>query len=232
MCQNLDQERKKQQFGHRARLREKLLRDNGKGVLDYEILELILCSARSRIDLKPIARRLLERFGSLSKVFYADVDELKEVKGVGDSSITSLICVREAIIRVLRGNITDCILVDKWKNLLNYLRARIGNSRVENFLVLYLNKRYGIIADEVQNTGTVDETPVYVREVVRKSLMHGAVHIVVSHNHPSGDPTPSNADIQVTNKLREACSNMNIVLVDHVIVTPRRHYSFKTHGLL
>ncbi|MFV9838837.1 MAG: DNA repair protein RadC [Aaplasma endosymbiont of Hyalomma asiaticum] len=232
MCNSLNQERKKQQCGHRARLREKLLRDNGKGVLDYELLELILCSARSRIDLKPIARRLLEHFGSLSGVFYADIDELKGVKDIGETAATAIICVREAMIRILKGNITECVVVDKWKSLLCYLRARIGNSRVENFLVLYLNKRYGIIADEVHNTGTVDETPVYVREVVRKSLMHSAVHIVVSHNHPSGDPTPSSADIQVTNRLREACSNMNIVLVDHIIVTPRRHYSFKTHGLL
>ncbi|KJV64249.1 DNA repair RadC family protein [Anaplasma phagocytophilum str. ApMUC09] len=232
MPESRDAERKRQQLGHRERLRQKILNGNGDGVFDYEVLELLLCSVRGRVDLKPVAKRLMERFGNLSQVLYADINELRKVKDMGDSSVAMLVCVREALIRVLRGNITSCVMLDKWPKLLDYLKVKIGNSTIENFLVLYLNKRYSLIADEVQSTGTVDETPLYIREVIRKALLCGAVYIVISHNHPSGDPKPSKADINVTNKLRIACNSMDIELVDHVIVTSKRHYSFKTHGLL
>ncbi|MDB1135188.1 RadC family protein [Candidatus Anaplasma sp. TIGMIC] len=225
-------ERRKQQLGHRERLRQKLLDGDGEGMLDYEILELILFSARNRVDLKPVAKRLLERFGDLTKVLYADIAELRQVKDMGESSIAAIVGVREAIIRVAKGAVKGRTILGKWSDLLNYLKVRIGHSSIENFLVLYLDKRHGIIADEIHSTGTVDETPFYVREVIRKSLMYGAVYIVVSHNHPSGDPKPSKADIQITSCLQESCRGMNIVLEDHVIVTPNKHYSFKTNGLL
>ncbi|MFV9870346.1 MAG: DNA repair protein RadC [Anaplasma ovis] len=218
--------------GHRARLRERLISGEGIGLLDYEILELILCSARNRVDLKPIAKQLIAEFGTLSKVIYADVAKLRRVKGVGESSVAAILCVREALIRALKGEMKYGVVVNEWQKLLDYLRAKIGNSNVENLCVLYLNKKYRVIADEIQNTGTIDETPLYVREVIKKSLLHDASYIVVSHNHPSGDPKPSKADIHVTGRLQEACCSMNIVLVDHVIVTPKRHYSFKTNGLL
>ncbi|MGN7678787.1 MAG: RadC family protein [Anaplasma sp.] len=227
-----DSECTKLQSGHRARLRERLICGKGNGLLDYEILELILCSARSRVDLKPVAKRLLEEFGTLARVLYADVNELKKVKGVGESSAAAILCVREALIRTLKGEIEDRVVVDEWQKLLDYLKLKIGNSNVENFYVLFLNKKYRVIADEIQNTGTVDETSLYVREVVKKSLLYGATSIVVSHNHPSGDPKPSKADMHITNKLQEACCSVNIVLVDHVIITPKRHYSFRTNGLL
>ncbi|MCU7611837.1 RadC family protein [Anaplasma capra] len=219
-------------YGHRARLRERLLSGEGSGLLDYEILELILCSARNRVDLKPIAKRLIGEFGTLSGVIHADVAKLKRVDGVGESSVAAILCVREALVRTLKGEVKHGAVINEWHKLLDYLRVKIGNSSVENFYVLYLNKKYCVIADEIQNTGTVDETPLYVREVIKKSLFHGATCIVISHNHPSGDPKPSNADINITNKLQAACASVNIVLVDHVIVTPRKHYSFKTNGLL
>lgn len=200
--------------------------------MDYEILELILYSARSRVDLKPVAKRLIAKFGSLPQVIYADVSELRQVKDVGDAAIAAIICVRQAIIRTLRNEATQGALIDRWASVINYFRVRIGNSSIEQFFVLYLSKRFCVIADEVQNTGTVDEVPLYVREVVKKALLYGASYIVIAHNHPSGDPKPSAADIRITETLRIACGNMGIVLIDHVIVTSQRHYSFKTNGLL
>lgn len=227
-----DKERDKQQSGHRERLRSRLICGGGAGVADYEILELILCSARSRIDLKPLAKRLIAKFGSLPKVLYADASELRQVHEVGDAAIAAIICVRQAIIRTLKGGTSSGAVVDKWESLIDYLRVRIGNSGIEQFFVLYLSRRYCILADEVQNTGTVDEVSLYIREVVKKALLYGASYIVISHNHPSGDPQPSAADIRITETLKTACKNMGIALVDHVIVTPRRYYSFKTNGLL
>ena len=200
--------------------------------MDYEILELILYSARSRVDLKPVAKRLIAKFGSLPQVIYADVSELRQVKDVGDAAIAAIICVRQAIIRTLRNEATQGALIDRWASVINYFRVRIGNSSIEQFFVLYLSKRFCVIADEVQNTGTVDEVPLYVREVVKKALLYGASYVVIAHNHPSGDPKPSAADIRITETLRIACGNMGIVLIDHVIVTSQRHYSFKTNGLL
>ena len=232
MSDSLCEERKIQQLGHRERLRNRLISGCGRGLLDYEILELILCSARTRVDCKPIAKRLLEKFKTLSGVFYADAIELAKVKGVGNSSIAAIMCVRESLVRILRYDVEKSVVVDEWGKLVDYLRVKIGNSDVENFYVLYLNKRYGVIHDEVHNTGTVDEAPLYIREIIKKSLSCGAAHIVISHNHPSGDPRPSKADIEVTRKLKMACNNMSISLVDHIIVTPKRHYSFNTHGLL
>ncbi|MGN7661357.1 MAG: RadC family protein [Anaplasma sp.] len=229
---NNDSECTKHQLGHRARLRERLICGKGSGLLDYEVLELILCSARSRVDLKPVAKRLLEEFGTLARVLYADISELKKVKGVGESSAATILCVREALIRTLKGEIEEGVVVDEWQKLLDYLKLKIGNSNLENFYVLFLNKKYRVIADEIQNTGTVDETPLYIREVIKKSLLYGATSIVVSHNHPSGDPKPSKADMHITKRLQEACCSVNIVLVDHVIITPKRHYSFRTNGLL
>ncbi|WP_169192971.1 JAB domain-containing protein [Anaplasma platys] len=225
-------ELEKQRSGHRERLRQRLICNDGDGVMDYEILELILCSARSRIDLKPVAKRLVSKFGSLPQVLYADIGELRQVKDVGEAAVAAIICVRQAIIRTLRREVANGAVIDKWASLIDYFRVRIGNASIEQFFVLYLGKRYCILADEVQNTGTVDEVPLYIREVVKKALLHGASYIVISHNHPSGDPKPSAADIRTTETLKAACENMGIILVDHVIVTPQRHYSFKTNGLL
>ncbi|QXK91765.1 DNA repair protein RadC [Neoehrlichia mikurensis] len=229
---NVDYECKKHKMGHRKRLRERLLCGNGKGLLDYEVLELILCSSHTRKDMKPIAKRLIDHFGNFSKVFYADVNELKEVLGVGEISIAAIFCVREALNRIHRGNIKDCIILNEWNKLIEYLKVRIGNSNIENFHVLYLNKKYHLIADEVQDVGTIDETPIYVREVIKRVLYLSATSIIIAHNHPSGDPSPSQADINVTNRLLRVCLSMNINLIDHVIVAFDKHYSFKSHGLL
>ncbi|KJV69095.1 RadC family protein [Candidatus Neoehrlichia procyonis] len=229
---SVDYEYKKHQIGHRKRLREKLLCGSGKGLLDYEVLELILCSAHARKDMKPVAKRLIDHFGDFSRVFYADANELKEIVGVGEVSIATIFCVTEALKRIQRGNIKGCIVINEWNKLIEYLKVSIGNSTIENFHILYLNKKYRLIADEVQTFGTVDETPIYIREIIKRSLYLGATSIIIAHNHPSGDPSPSQSDISVTNRLLKVCLNMNINLVDHVIVTSNKYYSFKSHGLL
>ncbi|MGN7618609.1 MAG: RadC family protein [Ehrlichia sp.] len=229
---NVGDERKKQQLGHRKRLRQKLLSGGCKGLLDYEILELILCSANPRKDVKPIAKRLIEYFGTFAKVFFADFNQLKEVPGVGEASISSIFCVRETLGRILRADIEHGQIINQWQKLIEYLRIKIGNGSIENFHILYFNTKYKLLADEVQDTGTVNQTPLYIREVIKKSLALGATSIIIAHNHPSGDAKPSKTDIEITNQLARACHSIGIILIDHVIITPNDHYSFKTHDLL
>ncbi|WDM85090.1 DNA repair protein RadC [Ehrlichia sp. JZT12] len=229
---NIEDERKKQQLGHRKRLRQKLLSGGSKGLLDYEILELILCSAHSRKDVKPIAKRLIKHFGTFAKVFFADSTQLKEVPGIGEASISSIFCIREALSRILRADIDNGQIINQWQKLIEYLRIKIGNGSIENFHILYLNTKHKLLADEVQDTGTVNQTPLYIREVIKRCLALGATSIIIAHNHPSGDTKPSKADIDITKQLAIACNNIGITLIDHVIVTSNDHYSFKTHDLL
>ncbi|RZB12509.1 DNA repair protein RadC [Ehrlichia minasensis] len=229
---NTNDEHKKQQIGHRKRLRQKLLSGGNKGLLDYEILELILCSSHLRKDVKPIAKRLIKHFGSFSKVFFADFNQLTEVHGIGEASVSAIFCIREALNRILREDIDHGIIINQWQKLIEYLRIKIGNSNIENFHILYLNTKYKLLADETQDVGTVNQTPLYIREVIKKSLYLGATSIIIAHNHPSGDARPSKADIEITNQLVIACNNIGITLIDHVIVTSNDHYSFKTHDLL
>ncbi|WP_395878130.1 RadC family protein [Ehrlichia muris] len=229
---NIKDERKKQQAGHRKRLRQKLLSGGKKGLLDYEILELILCSAHPRKDVKPIAKRLIKHFGTFAKVFFADFNQLKEVSGIGEVSVSAIFCIREALNRILRENIDNGIIINQWQKLIEYLRIKIGNGSIENFHILYLNTKYKLLADETQDIGTVNQTHLYIREVIKKSLFLGATSIVIAHNHPSGDAKPSKADIEITNQLVRACTDVGITLIDHIIVTSNTHYSFKTHNLL
>ncbi|QGR02704.1 DNA repair protein RadC [Ehrlichia ruminantium] len=223
---------KTQYLGHRKRTRKKILSGGNKGLLDYEILEVILYCAYPRQDVKPLAKRLIKHFGSFGKVFFADPNQLKEVPGVGEVSASIILCIKEALGRILREEINDGIIINQWQKLIEYLRIKIGNGSIENFHILYLNTKYKLIADEIQDVGTVNQTPIYIREVIKKSLLLGATSIIIAHNHPSGDAKPSKADIEITNQLASACNNMGIILVDHVIVTSNNHYSFKTHNLL
>ncbi|ABD45356.1 DNA repair RadC family protein [Ehrlichia chaffeensis str. Heartland] len=229
---NIKDERQKQQIGHRKRLRQKLLSKGNKGLLDYEILELILCSAHPRKDVKPIAKKLIEHFGTFAKVFFADYSQLKQISGIGEVAISAIFCIREALNRILRENIDKGTIINQWQKLIEYLRIKIGNGSVENFHILYLNTKYKLLADETQDVGTVNQTPLYVREIIKKSLFLEATSIIIAHNHPSGDAKPSKADIEITNQLARACSDVGITLIDHVIVTSNAHYSFKTHNLL
>ncbi|WP_341808129.1 RadC family protein [Wolbachia endosymbiont (group E) of Neria commutata] len=218
--------------GHRKRLREKIILDNGQSLLDYEILEHILYSAYGRIDVKPIAKRLINYFGSLNKVLNAESEELKNINKVNDAAISAIFCVKQAFVRSTREKMKDLPIINNWHKLLDYLRASIGSINKENFRVIYMNKKYRLIAEDLQNIGTVDQTPIYLREIIKRALLIGSTSIVISHNHPSGDVQPSNSDISLTKQLAEACQSIGIELIDHIIIAFNNHFSFKENRLL
>ncbi len=219
-------------LGHRARLRDRFLDESGDSIPDYELLELILFSARPRGDVKPLAKRLLKTFGSFSKVMHADETSLRSVDEVGDATIATLKTVRIAAQRMLKAEIADMPVIQSWSALIDYCKLAMGNKKVEEFRVLFLNSRHALIADEVMHRGTINHTPVYPREVVKRALELSAAAVILLHNHPSGDPTPSKADIEVTQKIVEAAATVNITVHDHVIITEAGHYSFKSFGLI
>lgn len=219
-------------LGHRARLRERFLGPGGEAIPDYELLELILFSARPRGDVKPLAKRLLKQFGSFDKVIFADEPSLRQIDEVGDAVISALKTVRIAATRMLKTEIGDQPVIQSWSALLDYCKLAMGKSKVEEFRVLFLNHRHALMADEVLHKGTVNHTPVYPREVVKRALEHGASAIILLHNHPSGDPTPSKADIDVTQQIIDAARTISVTVHDHVIITETGHYSFKSFGLI
>ncbi|NSM56898.1 DNA repair protein RadC [Wolbachia endosymbiont of Atemnus politus] len=218
--------------GHRKRLREKIISDNGQSLLDYEVLEHILYSAYSRIDVKPVAKSLIENFGSLSKVFNADLEALQNIDKVNKAAISAIFCVKQAFVRSAREEIKDLPIINNWEKLLDYLRISIGSLNKENFRVIYMNKKYRLIAEDLQNIGTIDQTPLYVREIIKRALLIGSTSIVISHNHPSGDIQPSSGDVSLTRQLAEACKSVGIELIDHIIITFNSYFSFKENRLL
>ena len=219
-------------LGHRARLRERFLGQGGENLPDYELLELILFSARPRGDVKPLAKRLLKEFGSFSKVIYAEETALRQVEEVGDAAIAALKTIRVAAQRMIKSEIADQPVIQSWSALMDYCKLTMGQSKIEDFRVLFLNHRHALIADELMQRGTINHTPVYPREIIKRALEHSAAAIILLHNHPSGDPTPSKADIEITTKIVEAANTVSITVHDHVIVTAAGHYSFKSFGLI
>jgi DNA repair protein RadC len=218
--------------GHRLRLKERFVSGGPDALPDYELLELVLFNAIPRRDTKPIAKRLIERFGSFTEVVNAPPERLKEVKGVGDAAVIQLKLVRAAALRFMQGGIKRRPVLTSWNAVLDYCRAAMGFEASEHFRILCLDKKNGLIADELQQRGTVDHTPVYVREVVKRALELSASAVVLVHNHPSGDPTPSRVDIDMTRQIVEAARPLNIVVHDHIIVGRHGHNSFKELRLL
>lgn len=218
--------------GHRARLRERFLKSGGEALADYELLELLLFQALPRGDTKPLAKALMERFGSYAEVLSADADALREVSGVGDAVVAALKTVRAAALRLMRDELMEKPVLSSWQALIGYCRAAMAREKTEQFRLLYLNRKNALIADEVQQRGTVDQTAVYPREVVKRALELGATAIIMVHNHPSGDPTPSRGDIDMTNEVKEAGEKLGIVLHDHIVVARGGASSFKSMGLL
>lgn len=218
--------------GHRQRLKERFVSGGPEALPDYELLELVLFAAIPRRDTKPLAKRLLERFGSFAEVINAPPERLKEIDGVGDAAVTQLKIVRAGALRLMRGDIMQRPLLGSWNAVLEYCRAAMGFETREQFRILFLDKKNRLIADEVQQQGTVDHTPVYVREVVKRALELSASAVILVHNHPSGDPTPSRADIDVTRQIVEAAKPMGIAVHDHVIVGRQGHASLKGLRLL
>lgn len=218
--------------GHRQRLRMRLLEAGPDALQDYELLEYLLCLAVPRKDMKPLAKALLKRFGGLADVMAADAKSLKEIKGVSDGVLGMLAAVRATGLRQMRAGILEKPVISSWQALLDYCRAAMARQKVEQFRILFLDRKNKLIADEVQQTGTVDHTPVYPREVIKRALELHASALILVHNHPSGDPTPSRADIDMTKEIAEAGSRLGIQLHDHLIIAATDHVSFKSVGLL
>ncbi len=218
--------------GHRKRLRERFLTAGAGALADYELLELVLFPARPRSDVKPLAKALLARFGSFAAVISAERERLAEVKGMGDGAIVALKTVQAAALMFMRDEVAERPILSSWDAVLAYCRASMGYGATEQFRILFLNRKNVVIADEVQQTGSVDHTPVYPREVVKRALELGASAIIMVHNHPSGDPTPSKADVEMTRQVRDAGKSLGVTVHDHIIVGRGGHASLKSLGLI
>jgi DNA repair protein RadC len=214
-------------LGHRERLRDRFREAGADALSDYELLELLLFRALPRRDVKSLAKSLLEKFGSFAEVIAAPEPRLAEVKGLGDSAITEFKIVQAAAARFLRGAVKTRPVLSSWSSVLDYCRTAQAFAVREQFRVLFLDKRNQLIADELQQVGTVDHTPVYPREVVRRALELSATAIILVHNHPSGDPTPSRADIQMSQQIIAVASPLGISVYDHIIVGKEGHASMK-----
>src|SRR5215467_3390424 len=218
--------------GHRARLRQRFLEAGSEAVSDYELLELILFRAIPQRDVKPLAKELIAKFGSFAEVIAAPPARLAEVKGLGEAAITELKVVQAAANRLTRGVVGKRPVLSCWSSVLDYCRTAQAFAEKEEFRILFLDKRNALIADEVQGLGTVDHTPVYPREVVKRALELSATAIILVHNHPSGDPTPSRADIDMTREIVVVAKPLGIAVHDHIIVGRDGHASLKGMGLM
>jgi DNA repair protein RadC len=216
--------------GHRERLRERFRVAGSDAVSDYELLELVLFRALVRRDVKPLAKSLIDRFGSFSEVISAPWPLLAEVDGLGDAAITEFKVVEAAAHRLARGEVRRRPVLSSWDTVLEYCRTTMAFEEREKFRILFLDKSNQVIADEVQQTGTVDHTPVYPREIVKRALELSATAVILVHNHPSGDPTPSRADINMTRQVAAAAKPLEIAVHDHIIVGRDGYTSMKALG--
>jgi DNA repair protein RadC len=218
--------------GHRERLRERFLKGGADAMPDYELLELVLFSALPRKDTKPLAKALIARFGSFAEVIAAKRERLLEVEGAGESVVNQLKVIEAAAQRLAKAKVIGRPALSSWSALLDYCMAAMARNQTEEFRVLFLDRKNVLVADEVQSRGTVDHTPVYPREIVKRALEHGASAIIPVHNHPSGDPTPSRQDIDLTREICAAAKALKIAVHDHLVIGRGGHASFKSLGLL
>lgn len=218
--------------GHRERLRRRLFESGASSLQDYEILEVLLYAADPRRDTKPIAKALIDRFGDFAGVATASREALLSVKGVGESGAAQIAVIREAALRLLRAEAKEAPVLGSWQKVVEYCQAQLQFEAVENFHILFLDRKNKLIKDERQNRGTVDHTPLYPREVVKRALELGASAIILVHNHPSGDPTPSRADIETTKEVAKAAALLGVTLHDHLIIGRGKHTSLKTLGVI
>ena len=216
--------------GHRERLRARF-RQGSDPLPDYELVELLLFAAIPRVDVKPLAKRLIDRFGNFAGVVSAPREVLLGA-GLKDNAIDMLKIVRESAVRLARQEVIDRPVLSSWQKVLDYCRARLAHEPTERFHLLFLDRKNVLIADEQQQQGTVDHTPVYPREVVKRALELGASAIIMVHNHPSGDPTPSKADIAMTREVAKAAETLGLTVHDHIVIGRAGHASFKGLGLL
>ena len=218
--------------GHRNRMRARLLTAGPDSVADHELLEMVLFLALPRRDTKPIARALLTRFGSFAGAVSAPLPELRSVEGMGDAGAAALKTIQAAALRLVRAEVLNRPVLANWNRLIDYLTAVLARERVEQFRILFLDNRNCLLADEAQTRGTVNHTPVYPREVVKRALELHATALILVHNHPSGDPAPSADDIAMTKLVKQAVTALSMTLHDNVIVGNGRWFSFREEGLL
>jgi DNA repair protein RadC len=214
-------------YGHRQRLRERFREAGADALSDYELLEAVLFRAQPRRDVKPLAKALIATFGSFAEVISAPASRLAEVKGLGEATITELKLIQAAASRLLRGEVKKRQVLSSWSAVLDYCRTAQAFADREQFRVLFLDKRNQLIADELQQVGTVDHTPVYPRELVKRALELSATAVILVHNHPSGDPTPSQSDIAMTQQIVAVAGPLGIAVHDHIIVGKDGHASLK-----
>jgi DNA repair protein RadC len=217
---------------HRTRLRTRFLEGGAAAMPDYELLELVLFRAIPRQDVKPLARLLLDTFGDFNRVITASPARLQMIKGAGPAVVLELKLVEAAAQRMVRARVMQKPLLSSWDALLDYCHTTMSHRETEQFRVLFLDRKNVLIADEEQAKGTVDHVPVYPREVVKRALELNASALILVHNHPSGDPTPSEADLSMTRQVQDACAALGLVLHDHLIIGKSRELSFRSSGYL
>lgn len=219
-------------IGHRSRMREKLLQRGPGSLADYEILEMLLFFAFKKGDTKPLAKALINQYGSFAAVLAAPQQDLLATRGLGEHSVTAIKLVQDAALRLAKAELRDQPLLNNWDRLIDYLNAAISRDKVEQFRVLFLDAKNRLLADEAQARGTVNHTPVYPREIIKRALELHATALILAHNHPSGDPTPSRADIEMTAEIKKAGEVFSVVVHDHLIIGNGRHLSFRREHLL
>jgi DNA repair protein RadC len=213
--------------GHRMRLRDRFHSAGAGALSDYELLDMVLFTAKPRGDMKPLAKLLIKKVGSFAEVINAPEARLREIDGVGERTITELKLIAAAASRIAKGRVERRTALSSWSDVIDYCRTSMAFAEKEQFRILFLDKRNQLISDEVQQTGTVDHTPVYPREVIKRALEVSATAIILVHNHPSGDPTPSQADIQMTKAIIDIATPLGISVHDHLIVGKNGHASMK-----
>lgn len=218
--------------GHRKRLRQRFLKGGEKAIPDYELVELILFGVIPRGDVKPLAKKLLQECGGLSGLLQADTGKLKVIAGVGEATIVALKIVHEAACRLVREEINSQPTLHSYQAVVEYCRVRMSHLTIEQFRLLFLDQKNKIIADEIQQQGTINRTPIFPREVVKRTLELGATSLIMVHNHPSGDPTPSQADIDITRKVMKAAQELEIHVLDHLIIGRFGHTSLREKRLI
>lgn len=218
--------------GHRKRVKEKFINADPSTFSDYELIELLLFYSIPRRDVKPLAKQLLASFGSIGELLGSAMEKITDIHGTNEGTYILLKLARELINRSLAERVMHKNVIGSWAALLDYLKHNMSDLKIEQFRVLFLNKKNVLIADEIMATGTIDQTPVYPREIIKKSIYHEAGAIILVHNHPGGDTRPSNADIDLTTEIVKACDTINVTVHDHVIVGSSGHYSFKSNMLL
>jgi DNA repair protein RadC len=219
------------QYGHRKRLRERLLKSGEDAMADYELLEMVLFWSHPRGDTKPIAKALLKKFGTLANIFAASNEDLKKVTGVGESTVAVLRLTHAMTLRLSKAELLERPLLMNSDQLIRYCRLKIKDPKVEQFHIFFLDKKHQFLADEIHQVGTVDHAAVYPREIIKKALEHGSSKILMVHNHPSGDATPSKADIDLTRHIAEIGEKLGIQVNDHLVLGNGVYTSMKAKEL-